>query len=190
MQLNCCIRMNAADPGQESWNRLSSIHFLCLLRRGGKITMYANNMVFLKERRQDHTKYANSIVFLKERMQDHTSMQTTASRNKLMWGTKTSSDWKKRQKYTNKIARQSQNTWTCWSGTSPPIRCGREWVQPRKFAQECGKEKLPVMDFDNQLPKNLIFVCSCPSGTSRSPRIRHGRGNPQAEVSTIGSRPL
>lgn len=43
--------------------------------------MYANNMVFLKERRQDHTKYANSIVFLKERMQDHTSMQTTASTN-------------------------------------------------------------------------------------------------------------
>ncbi len=45
--------------------------------------MYANNMVCLKERRQDHTKYANSNVFLKERRQVHTSMQTTASRNKL-----------------------------------------------------------------------------------------------------------
>ncbi len=146
----------------------------CFLKRGGKITQSMQTALCSSKR-------GGKIILVCKQQHQETNSTCEEQRRHLT-----------EKSCRNTLIRLpgSHKTWTCWSGTSPLIRCGREWVQPRKFAQECGKEKLTVMDFDNQLPKNLIFVCSCPSETSRSPRIRHARGNPQAEVSTIGNRPL
>jgi hypothetical protein len=175
MQLNCCIRMykqtlvkkaeidwvpsiSCISWGEEARSQCMQTTW-CVSKRGGKITQSMQTAMCSSKR-------GGKFILVCKQQHQETNSTCEEQRHHLT-----------EESGRNTLVRLpgSHKTWTCWPGTSPLIRCGREWVQPRKFAQECGKEKLTVMDFDNQLPKNLIFVCSCPSGTSRSPRIRHGR---------------
>lgn len=142
----------------------------CFSKRGGKITQSMQTALC-------SSKKGGKIILVCKQQHQETNSTCEEQRRHLT---------EKRCRNTPIILPGSHKTWTCDQEL-------RHWsdADGNEFNHESShKEKLPVMDFDNQLPKNLIVVCSCPSGTSRSPRIRRGRGNPQAEVSTIGSRPL